>query len=171
MQKWEQSSAHGKCIFHPSRELSYQPLHCRYATLQNLDAWTRGPLQYQVRASCSQQQACPAPSLGVPSSSGRPPACSGNGACGGEGACACNAGWGDVGCDAAAPPLVPDAPEAHTLASNGWMYWEVVLEADAAALSVQLTRSAGDPVLFLKRADQGFQARQTIQFCMTDVPL
>ena len=154
------ASAHGKDA-HPSSWCVTFACHCpacgRYATVQNLGTWTRGPLRYQLRASCSQQQACPAPSMGQTPAD--PPACSGNGACAANGTCACATGWGDLGCDVVVSPLAPGAPEAHTLAANGWMYWEITLGQDAAALTVQLTRSAGDPVLFLKRADRGFQAR------------
>lgn len=47
--------------------------------------------------------------------------------------------------------------EAHTLSSADWMYWELLLEQDADAILVQLTRTAGDPVLFLKPQSEGFQ--------------
>ena len=36
------------------------------------------------------------------------------------------------------------------------MYWELNLRQEAASVLVQLNRSAGDPVLFLKPAVAGF---------------
>ena len=51
------------------------------------------------------------------------------------------------------------APEVHTLLTNAWMYWNLNLGEDAAAVIVQLNRTAGDPVLFLKPAGEGFQVR------------
>jgi hypothetical protein len=49
--------------------------------------------------------------------------------------------------------------EQHSLSSDDWMYWSLNLTQDATALSVQLNRSAGDPVLFLKPAEAGFQVQ------------
>ena len=46
--------------------------------------------------------------------------------------------------------------EQHSLESNDWMYWELQLTQEAASVLVQLNRSAGDPVLFLKPAGAGF---------------
>ncbi|KAK9908647.1 hypothetical protein WJX75_000927 [Coccomyxa subellipsoidea] len=67
-----------------------------YVSLQNLDFWTSGLLDFQIKATCSQQPQCPAPFLNT--QDGLPRVCSG------------------------------------------------------------LTRSAGDPVLFLKPQLEGFQA-------------
>ena len=46
--------------------------------------------------------------------------------------------------------------EQHSLDTNDWMYWELNLKEEAASVLVQLNRSAGDLVLFLKPADAGF---------------
>ena len=46
--------------------------------------------------------------------------------------------------------------EQHSLATNDWMYWELNLAEEAASVLVQLNRSAGDLVLFLKPAGAGF---------------
>ena len=46
--------------------------------------------------------------------------------------------------------------EQHSLESNDWMYWELNVQQEAATVLVQLNRSAGDPVLFLKPAGAGF---------------
>ena len=48
-------------------------------SLQNLDLYTNGPLQYQIRASCSAQKQCPSPSISLAgSSAGSPQLCSGD---------------------------------------------------------------------------------------------
>ena len=48
-------------------------------SLQNLDLYTSGPLQYQIRALCSAQKQCPSPSLSLAgSSAGSPQLCSGD---------------------------------------------------------------------------------------------
>ncbi len=96
--------------------------------------------------------------------------CAGNGACGAGGACACSPGFGDVGCDRHVPALVPGVLEQHSLAPNDWMYWSLELEDDAAAVIVQLNRTAGDPVLFLKPAGQGFQVCSGGWSCMCICP-
>ena len=49
--------------------------------------------------------------------------------------------------------------EQHSLATNDWMYWELNLAQEAASVLVQLNRSAGDLVLFLKPAGAGFVVR------------
>ena len=46
--------------------------------------------------------------------------------------------------------------EQHSLETNDWMYWELILKEEAASVLVQLNRSAGDLVLFLKPAGAGF---------------
>ena len=51
---------------------------------------------------------------------------------------------------------IPGQEEQHSLDSNDWMYWELNLTQEAASVLVQLNRSAGDPVLFLKPAGAGF---------------
>lgn len=56
-------------------------------------------------------------------------------------------------------PATPGQVEQHSLSSDDWMYWSLNLTQDATSLLVQLNRSAGDPVLFLKPAEAGFQVR------------
>ena len=126
-----------------------------YISLQNLDSWTSGSLDFQIRATCSQEVQCPAPLLDP--TDGTPLSCSGAGHCIEDGRCSCNAGTGDVGCSKSTPTLGWGVEEAHTLSSADWMYWELLLEQDADAILVQLTRTAGDPVLFLKAQSEGFQ--------------
>ena len=126
-----------------------------YVSLQNLDFWTSGLLDFQIKATCSQQPQCPAPFLNT--QDGLPRVCSGVGQCSYGGSCSCDAGFGDVGCSARTPLLSWGVEEPHTLSSADWMYWELLLEEDADAILVQLTRSAGDPVLFLKPQLEGFQ--------------
>ena len=126
-----------------------------YISLQNLDSWTSGLLDFQIRATCTQQPQCPAPVLNT--GDGTPRVCSEAGQCSSDGRCSCEEGRGDVGCSARTPVLGWGVEEAHSLASADWMYWELQLEEDAAAILVQLTRSAGDPVLFLKPQLEGFQ--------------
>ena len=127
-----------------------------FVSLQNLDAWTSGLLDFQIRATCAQHPMCPAPILDTQTA---PVACSGNGACQADGSCACDTGFGDVGCSAKTPPLTPGVEERHTLSSGDWMYWDLEVTQDAAAIVVQLNRTSGDPVLFLKPKGLGFQVR------------
>ncbi len=48
-------------------------------SLQNINLYTDGPLQYQIRASCSAQKQCPSPSISLAgSSAGSPQLCSGD---------------------------------------------------------------------------------------------
>ena len=53
--------------------------------------------------------------------------------------------------------MVSGQAQLHSLGSNDWMYWELDIEQDASTVLVQLDRTAGDPVLFLKPAQAGFQ--------------
>lgn len=126
-----------------------------YISLQNLNTWTSGNLDFQIRASCAQQPQCPAPALSA--ADGTPELCSGKGQCTADGSCSCNLGSGDVGCNIRTPVMGWGAEEAHTLSSSDWMYWELVLDQDAAAIVMELTRSSGDPLLFLKPQSAGFQ--------------
>lgn len=125
-----------------------------FVSLQNLNQWTNCRLEFQIRATCAQQPMCPAPVL---SSQTAPVACSGKGACQGDGSCVCDPGSGDVGCGAKTPVLPPGSEEQHTLSSADWMYWQLEVTQDGAAITVQLNRTSGDPVLFLKPSDLGFQ--------------
>ena len=59
-------------------------------------------------------------------------------------------------------PATPGQLEQHSLSSDDWMYWSLNLTQDATSLLVQLNRSAGDPVLFLKPAEAGFQVRTAL---------
>jgi hypothetical protein len=127
-----------------------------FVSLSNLDIWTSGALDFQIRASCAAQPQCSAPDLGAGGAA--PVPCSGRGSCLASGACTCEAGSGDVGCDAKVAQMAWGAAELHTLSSNDWMYWQLeVGEEGAQAIMVQLERWAGDPVLFLKPKDGGFE--------------
>ncbi len=57
-------------------------------------------------------------------------------------------------------PIASGQEQLHSLGSNEWMYWELNVTQDASTVLVQLNRTAGDPVLFLKPAQAGFQVRQ-----------
>ncbi len=99
---------------------------------------------------------CPSPVLDAVQGA-TPAACSGKGACQADGTCACDLGAGDVGCSVRTPVLAWAATEQHTLSSNDWIYWELDVPQDAAALMVEMNRTSGDPVLFLKPKGLGFQ--------------
>lgn len=66
-----------------------------YISLQNLDSWTSGSLDFQIRATCSQQLQCTAPLLDP--TDGTPLVCSEAGQCSADGSCICKDGSGDVG--------------------------------------------------------------------------
>ena len=59
-------------------------------------------------------------------------------------------------------PIASAQGQQHSLGSNEWMYWELNVTQDASTVLVQLNRTAGDPVLFLKPAQAGFQVRQAL---------
>ena len=56
----------------------------------------------------------------------------------------------------------------HSLGSNEWMYWELSVPDNASTVLVQLNRTAGDPVLFLKPLGAGFQV--TSAFYVSRLP-
>lgn len=57
-------------------------------------------------------------------------------------------------------PVVPGQAQLHGLGSNDWMYWGMDVLQDGSTVLVQLNRTAGDPVLFLKPVQAGFQVTQ-----------
>jgi len=54
-------------------------------------------------------------------------------------------------------PAVLGQEEPHSLGSDEWMYWELNVTQDGSTVLVQLQRTAGDPVLFLKPLEAGFK--------------
>ena len=56
-------------------------------------------------------------------------------------------------------PIASGQGQQHSLGSDEWMYWELNVTQEASTVLVQLNRTAGDPVLFLKPAWLGFQVR------------
>ena len=135
-----------------------------------------GTLQFALQASCAAAPAalpCPRPAPDAPP-------CGGHGTClpaasGGLPTCACNATviraggptvlWGDAGCGTAMPLLAPSSPApqvpSQTLAYNSWAYFAAQGEA-GKPLTVRLTRTGGDPLLIVRRADEGATAPNTL---------
>ena len=145
--------------------------------VKNVRDWVQESLSFEVRASCVEYDAedatsdvppCPRPTA----SAGE---CGGKGTCGlapgftsgvvnrlklTSGVCACDKGWGDAGCDQALLELEANAPPvAVTVPVGEWAYYfldvEDVTHGDDpnVAVLVEMTRTSGDPVLFVKRVD------------------
>lgn len=74
-------------------------------------------------------------------------------------ACMCDAGWGDVGCTKQLQQLDDGQLVGNPmLAAGAWQYYLVNLPQGFSTLLVELRRIRGDPILFLKGIDEGFEA-------------
>ena len=72
--------------------------------------------------------------------------------------CACQPGWGDTGCNQQLIELNNGEEAFESLLPPGqWEYYEVVLPDGDGTLLVEMSRTRGDPILFLKGFDEGFQ--------------
>eukprot|EP00898_Chlorokybus_atmophyticus_P001053 jgi/Chlat1/1949/Chrsp157S02259 len=114
-----------------------------FASVMNIQVhqWSPVLLQYTLAVHCAVNPQCPL-------------ACDGHGTCS-NGTCACDRGYGNVGCDTVVPMLGDGAVVSQFLAVRGWDYYAVDVEAEGS-LSVGLTRSSGDPILFVMPEGQGF---------------
>ena len=145
--------------------------------VKNVRDWVQEELKFEVRATCVVYNAtdvdndtppCPRP-LGADAGE-----CGGRGTCGdpsgftsgtvdrvsyASGVCTCNDGWGDSGCDQALTQLVPGVETTVAIPVGEWRYFYLdVLDATHGsdpnvAILVEMERTAGDPVLFVKRVD------------------
>ena len=136
--------------------------------LYNVEYYSRNELEFELTARCSASAPCPRPKGAAAGD------CSGEGACGAAtqadgvavdhlattGVCACDAGFGDFGCDKTLRRLEDGVSVSVQLGSGEWSYFDFEVTAPAAygadpsiAMLVDLRRAAGDPVLFVKRVD------------------
>ncbi|KAK9834335.1 hypothetical protein WJX81_008044 [Elliptochloris bilobata] len=131
------------------------PGGCWTASLENVRAFMQHTLSYQVRATCASTQQCAAPVLA--NGTAAPLVCSGHGACAND-TCACQPGSGDLGCQAVTPVLGQASPVSGLLAFGAWDYYQVVLPSSGQEVLVEMRRTRGDPVLFVKPVGAGVQA-------------
>lgn len=74
--------------------------------------------------------------------------------------CSCKTGWGDVGCDEPLQQLrAGTAVNNSGLMPGQWRYYMVTLPQPDMTVIVELERSRGDPILFLKGMTEGFEVR------------
>eukprot|EP00899_Mesostigma_viride_P007560 jgi/Mesvir1/16805/Mv15170-RA.2 len=114
-----------------------------YVGVVNVDQWMQHSLQYKLAVTCHQEPPCPR-------------SCNGHGTCK-NGACTCERGWGDVGCDKTILPLSSDWQHTSLVKGN-WAYYEVEVSQPGSSLLVELKRTRGDPVLFVKEVNGGYVA-------------
>ncbi|DBA74447.1 TPA: hypothetical protein ACH3X1_011194 [Trebouxia sp. C0004] len=146
-----------------------------YIQILNSQLWSSFNLTYQLRVTCqsaTDQQGCPSPALSEAAPHLPKQQCSDNGSCqifdpvctdatfaqGECTFCECDAGWGDVGCNIPTPDLAFDTEQLYSTQSGAWSFFNVALDSWplGGTLLLELNRTAGDPVLFLKRQDEGF---------------
>ena len=77
-----------------------------------------------------------------------------------NGVCSCFNGWGDVGCDKNLTRLIVGRSQTATVPVGEWAFFDVVVQAPPVygldpeiAMLVELRRTSGDPVLFVKEVD------------------
>ena len=74
--------------------------------------------------------------------------------------CACDPGWGDVGCSKQLSQLLEGQQVGSAALPPGtWQFYLVTLPEGASTLVVEMSRTRGDPILFLKGLEEGFEVR------------
>ena len=128
------------------------------AMVLNVDHWMWSSLTFKFRATCYTERPCPAPLAAARGGDLSFPQCSGKGQCRG-GTCDCSDLYGGEGCSTHIVDLEPEKWEHNSnMPVSGWDYYEISVEKDPTydqTLVVELERSAGDVVLFLKHANAG----------------
>ena len=125
--------------------------------LYNVEYYSRNELEFELTARCSASAPCPRPKGAAAGD------CSGEGACGAAtqadgvvvdhlattGVCACDAGFGDFGCDKTLRRLEDGVSVSVQLGSGEWSYFDFEVTAPAAygadpsvAMLVDLRRAA-----------------------------
>uniref|UniRef100_A0A061S256 E3 ubiquitin-protein ligase RLIM n=1 Tax=Tetraselmis sp. GSL018 TaxID=582737 RepID=A0A061S256_9CHLO len=122
-----------------------------HISVWNVEMWMQHTLNYTLRVSCTAEGPCPSLYEGE--------ACSGHGTCG-AGRCECElqdgGAWGGVACDMPVGLLQSGEPAAASQAPARWRYFALEVPENTAQLLVELNRTRGDPVLFVKHRDEGF---------------
>jgi len=151
-----------------------------YAKVTNVDKWMKGSFKYFIRAECNEEPPCPSPTLkhhpqDSPANPSKirdeyePLQCAGKGTCkqpvnfvtraSDRGQCECENGYGGVGCEVKTTTLVREEWTRSNAAIAEWKYYSITinpLEGRSQSLLVEMSRRRGDPVLFVKHADDGF---------------
>ena len=128
------------------------------AMVYNVDHWMWSPLTFKFRATCLNEPPCPAPLAESRRGELSFPQCSGKGTCN-SGICDCSSFYGGDGCGTHIIDLEQDKWHHNAnMPVSGWDYYEISVEKDPTydqTVVVELERSAGDVVLFLKQEKMG----------------
>ncbi|GMH44443.1 hypothetical protein BSKO_12395 [Bryopsis sp. KO-2023] len=135
-----------------------------YVSIINANDWIENDLSnYTLKATCVLGEPCPSP---IPEEG----ECSGKGTCiatdsGPDieenafdlpvGSCMCEETWGDVGCNAYMERLNNSMEVSGSLDVGEWEFYELEVPAGSRVLLVEMRRSAGDPILFVKDFAEG----------------
>lgn len=118
---------------------------CWYIQLLNAQHFSSADLTFELRLTCqaaSAQQICPSPSLSTTPPYTPQQQCSGHGICkvfdpvctdaafqqGECTYCECQPGWGDVGCDVAAPELQLNVVKTVSTPTGTWQFYNLDLD-------------------------------------------
>jgi len=125
-----------------------------HVVVKNVEYFRENTLNGKLRARCSSTPPCPEPD-------GKE--CNDKGSCKNVddiGVCKCDDGFGDVACDASVTELLNgekwpnDDPESLNV--NMWKYYSFTIPPGVeSTVIVELYRTNGDPILFVKRAEDG----------------
>mmetsp|Transcript_12582 Transcript_12582/g.37821 ORF Transcript_12582/g.37821 Transcript_12582/m.37821 type:complete len:987 (+) Transcript_12582:235-3195(+) len=74
-----------------------------------------------------------------------------------ERVCTCRDGYGDVGCNVPVGRLAAGQAAARTVPVGGWLHFDIHVPENVEQLVVEMNRTTGDPVLFVKPLAAGFQ--------------
>lgn len=110
--------------------------------LLNDNTWANLSIDYSVRAWCTASPSCPKN-------------CWGLGTCSIDGICDCEVGRGGKGCGAIVEALPNGETFNRVLEPGGWDYFTYRMESNQILL-VEMLRERGDPILFVKRREEGF---------------
>lgn len=74
--------------------------------------------------------------------------------------CVCDSGWSDVGCSVPIAQLNDSQMVGNSgLEAGQWEFYQITLQQDETTLLVELTRTRGDPILFVKGIQEGYEVR------------
>ena len=169
----------GTCDENSCRKMCAEPLTGKnyVVAIYNVERWIKETLNFKVIARCEDETRppCPRP-LGfnkqMCGGSGNGGVCAApsvktrvdkDGAGSGVGAtfgtCTCEAGYGDIGCDKILTVLKHGVSARAEIPVGEWAYYDFEvpdpgpMTSELPTLLVELDRTAGDPVLFVKRVN------------------
>ena len=129
--------------------------------IYNVELFYKNKLNAKLRARCTETPPCPEPKGNV---------CSSKGTCSATGVCECESSYGDVACDVSVIQLENGIKtgssvngEPFKLSERTWNYFAFIVKPSTTTTTsessnniiVEMTRSSGDPILFVKRAAEG----------------